>query len=521
MKKLVILSVTLFFTSSLFSAIIRLPVDQPTIQAGINARVNSDTVLVADGIPICFRASAHDVVNACFIVSNDGATGALSHFGIDPTSPECSQHLMNYPKDSKIEYLFGTGLWIGGIVGDDTLVSVGHDGWTYVQEMLPAICTEVSIETFTPGEKSDQEIIVTFSDTLVDENYYGSYNPAFDTVHTPLGLKIIQRSYVWTGNVGGEFFLFECVAKNIGIQNISNIWIGMYVDADVGNIGVNPQYFTDDLAGYLSEQNIAYIIDNDGDPISGAWDPNSSAMGAFGFKFLGSQPPVDNINFNWWISSGLASQDWGPRKAGTTEDPFRDFGTGGGLGTPAGDANKYYMLSHNERDYDQIWSAVDSSSNGWLPPNLRIGSAIADGFDTKFLYSFGPFDMDPGDSIQFFYTIAIADPVHIDPVNGNNLVSNPQTYYNNLNLDALRNIIAEAEEKYSVLCCQSRGNVDHIGFIGVLDLTYMIDDIFRGGPDAPCPSEADLNGDGKPATVEDLTYLIDYIFRGGPVPPGC
>jgi len=46
MKKLVILGVTLLFTSSLFSATIRVPADQPTIQADIDASVNDDASVV-------------------------------------------------------------------------------------------------------------------------------------------------------------------------------------------------------------------------------------------------------------------------------------------------------------------------------------------------------------------------------------------------------------------------------------------------------------------------------------------
>jgi len=55
----------------------------------------------------------------------------------------------------------------------------------------------------------------------------------------------------------------------------------------------------------------------------------------------------------------------------------------------------------------------------------------------------------------------------------------------------------------------------------VLDLTYLIDDIFRGGPASACPEEADINNDGQISTVLDLTFLVDLIFRGGVAPDSC
>jgi len=55
----------------------------------------------------------------------------------------------------------------------------------------------------------------------------------------------------------------------------------------------------------------------------------------------------------------------------------------------------------------------------------------------------------------------------------------------------------------------------------VIDLNYMVDIIFRGGPPAPCPDEADLNRDCSPSTILDLTFLIDFIFRGGQAPGTC
>lgn len=55
----------------------------------------------------------------------------------------------------------------------------------------------------------------------------------------------------------------------------------------------------------------------------------------------------------------------------------------------------------------------------------------------------------------------------------------------------------------------------------VLDMTYLIDDIFRGGPASSCPEEADINNDGQISTILDLTFIIDVIFRGGSAPDSC
>jgi len=71
-------------------------------------------------------------------------------------------------------------------------------------------------------------------------------------------------------------------------------------------------------------------------------------------------------------------------------------------------------------------------------------------------------------------------------------------------------------------CIGIRGDFNGDGIENnILDLTFIIDDIFRGGPPASCPAESDLNGDGILANILDLTYIIDDIFRGGPPPGAC
>jgi len=74
-----------------------------------------------------------------------------------------------------------------------------------------------------------------------------------------------------------------------------------------------------------------------------------------------------------------------------------------------------------------------------------------------------------------------------------------------------------------VNCCQgNRGDANSDGAnSNILDLTFLVDRIFRGGPAASCPEEADCNGDGTTSNILDLTFLVDRIFRGGPAAGPC
>lgn len=75
---------------------------------------------------------------------------------------------------------------------------------------------------------------------------------------------------------------------------------------------------------------------------------------------------------------------------------------------------------------------------------------------------------------------------------------------------------------YVYLACGIHGDVNFDGKdANTVDLTYLVDFIFRGGTPPPCDIEADVNGDGTSANIIDLTYLIDFIHRSGPPPPAC
>jgi len=73
-------------------------------------------------------------------------------------------------------------------------------------------------------------------------------------------------------------------------------------------------------------------------------------------------------------------------------------------------------------------------------------------------------------------------------------------------------------------CCVGiRGDANGDGSVlpNIIDLNYMVNRIFRGGPPYPCPKEADVNSDGGIGNIIDLNFLVNYIFRGGPLPGPC
>jgi len=185
---------------------------------------------------------------------------------------------------------------------------------------------------------------------------------------------------------------------NMGFNSLRKVYMGIYVDADVGYRETieSAGGFDDDLCGFrwtyrrpsdgLEDTiRIAWIADNDGNPVSGAFN-YASPVGVTGTRVVRSPNPDLLYSFNWWVSEQYepAKYDWGPMM----RNNYRDYGTGG-LGTPEGARNKYYVMSNNEFDYDQIYSGIDYSAEGWLPPPAAdLAANLLDGYDTRYLISF-------------------------------------------------------------------------------------------------------------------------------------
>ena len=470
----------------------------------------------------------------------------------DPGS-EAIAPSFEFPAGSGLEYLFMGGIWIGAIEDDTSYTSVGCDGWQWIYELWPDSFPQGSIierstileaPCYSPDAISHQDIIAVYTDTSADIPLSPWHEDPFDDrKHFPLDVRITQTSYSW--NIPGfdKFIIVKYFIKNIGVKKIKYVFFGFYMDADIMHIDETPygEYGPlDDITGFLhvyegDTVNIAWAADNDGhgDQDGGPGTPyfsDKSPRSVIGVKVLCPPKPGVPMSYNWWISNmaGLP-RDWGPWKAENQQlwEAINPYGSGGyfpdsALGTPGGDWSKYFLMSNGEIDYDQIYSCMDHTVQGWLPPN-EICSDLADGLDIRFLLSFGPFDqIAPGESLICVLAYVIGETLHVDPLNGQNLPDNPELFYSNLDFSSLVQNALIAQELYDDnFLVFFPGDATGDEEVNLADVVYLINYLFRDG-NPPSPLKAgDTNRDCI-VDISDVMYLIDYLFRNGPPPQvGC
>ncbi len=59
------------------------------------------------------------------------------------------------------------------------------------------------------------------------------------------------------------------------------------------------------------------------------------------------------------------------------------------------------------------------------------------------------------------------------------------------------------------------GDINLDGAVNISDITYLVDFIFRGAPPPQIMELADVDGSCGPPNIVDLTYFVDFLFRGG------
>jgi hypothetical protein len=377
----------------------------------------------------------------------------LSNYGFFGNAMEYDEYVWSceFPANSHQDYLFQGALWIGGIVDNDTMVTVGADGWLAdVNEMFPGphdddLIMERSTNPasqyyWDPSDTSDplfqrygppvseQDLIAVYADTVGQ--------PYAPPDHVPLGIEVTQQTYCWSYDYAQDFILMKYWIRNIrgDMKTINDVYIGLYIDGDVTPVtadrGCRDAACQDDITGFrvwrdesdtlwpagtvLYEWNGTGYAQVDvsnapkyqspSDYITVAWladdegvHPDACPEVGMATSVTGSRvvyPPPEEISYNWWFSDPDANLDWGPYHP---EDPSDVEGT------PMGDNAKYRIMSNGYFDPDQVCDPLV------YPPGIDSIN------DTRYLLSFGPNDLRAGDTLSMIFACVGGEHFH----NGN------------------------------------------------------------------------------------------------------
>lgn len=325
-----------------------------------------------------------------------------------------------WPAGSGNEYLYAAGLWVGGVLLGEQLVSTGvYEGEIRARsevvedtvyeakggQLVRPVNTGASGRRFPEPDpnddddffdngapKIDEETLNGFDDDgdgLIDEDFgqignqmmvatlYDNTRIAQERYpdHTPLNLEIVQETYAWENDTTDDFVAFQFTIKNIGVSTINNMYVGFFADSDIGNRGgVNTA--EDDMAGSFSGSVRAS---------DGSWVPvevgymfdaavDNQLPGYFGIAFLSHKTDP----------AGLVAPRAVKLRSFQSFSSQASFDNGG---DPTNDGERYQLLSREERD-----------------PNTQAGKQG----DFRFLVSAGPFaTLPPEDTLQFQAALAV------------------------------------------------------------------------------------------------------------------
>jgi hypothetical protein len=295
----------------------------------------------------------HDVGKVREFVSNVGSLWPTTYMWTDyPGLIYCE-----FPPNESEEHIGEGGIWVGAIVGGDSLVSV-TTGWNSTQEFFPT------------GEPWDTIWVVNRNDTVdipywsgyvgrADQGFvcrYSDYNITNISDHTPMYLDVIQVSHAWSSSPLDEIIIYEFYIIPTR-NNLQQAYITYWLDGNVGFCTAcrsDYGFGRDDVSHYYHTDPENNLLEHFGVAIDLPGGVDGTAISPIGIKiYLPDEIPANSLNwtFNWYPGGGVPGRD-GLRYADMAEG----------------------MIMQNQQD----------PLNG-----------------SQFIVSFGPFDLLAGDTLSF------------------------------------------------------------------------------------------------------------------------
>ena len=377
--------------------------ENPVLDMGYNP----NGVLVVDGSYVM------NVGEVQINITNWGLIGSMySSFRAWSNAPSCQ-----WPAGSGNEYLWASGLWVGGVVLGERLCSTGGSGSEFLPEpedieatIYEAIGNKLMRPPGNPeagGNRApmpgpdddkddliDEEILNGLDDDedgLIDEDFAQIGNQMFVLTnydntalaqesypdHTPMNLEVVQTTFQWENDQVDDFVGFDYKISNIGVTDIERVYIGFFSDSDIGPRGGNATA-DDDMAGSWpithGTPGMVRALDGTFVPLQVGYMYDAAIEGQldgyFGIVFLGHD--VDPAGRSAPTNVGMRT--------------FQSFVGSASFeqgGDPSNDEERYILLSSTADDWD-------------------MDTAVGKQGDFRFLVSAGPFEiMEPGASLSF------------------------------------------------------------------------------------------------------------------------
>ena len=465
------ISVLLLFVPLTHATVLNVPSEYATIQAGIDAASEGDTVLVDDGL----YTENLDFNQKALVLTTVNGPAATT---LTPAVP-----------DSATIYIYGAtdSCKLSGF----TITGGGATHTVIIEDCVAYVTNNTFHDNITAGTKNREVVSLTRSGSLIERNlFYG--NNGIGCVGLRSGsqaARIINNTF--DSNQRGFFSIASGgTARNNIVSNsiergISSLSVLDWSYLDYNDVWNNVEDYSVTLPG---NQDISadplYVGDGDyaltgyspcinaGDPAPRFKDPDSTRndMGAFYFDLQAADTDADGVEDlidNCRLIANSDQSDSDDDGLGDACDPCPDD-------------------TLNDVDGDGLCGAVDPC------PSDRLNDIDGDGLcadvdNCPYVYNPGQSDFD-GDGF--------GDSCDVCP------------------------LIYNENQDVQDCCCVHRGDVDHSGAVNVVDLTAVVSCLFCGGCSWPCHSETDADGSGS-LNVSDLTFMVAYLFQNGAPPPPC
>jgi hypothetical protein len=311
-----------------------------------------------------------DVGNLWTVVSNYGWIG----------DDAFNNPSFEWPGGSGNHHLYQGSIWVAAKNPEGVIQCTSGDEEEFTQTTDP---NDVVLHWTKDDVLSEADIAMGKTKIISDHDTWAEFTDLLDRYHNssddPLGIKVIEQTYAWSAGYNDDFLIFDYQIVNIGLdvnqdgiadaegqQTLTDVYIAVRFDFDVSYLA-SGEYWYDDLTAYHPDYNLSYGWDGD-DPDFPGNDIGESgtSIGYIYARLLNSPLSLPNLN-------GVELEDTPVSHAWWTIDD-----------DPSTEALKFAYMS------TPGYAGVPASP-----------------YDYRFLQTVGPFQLEPGDTINVVWALGV------------------------------------------------------------------------------------------------------------------